>query len=247
MNVSRWIVIFVSVLMVTAPAVADQLRAVPFVFIGTAADCAPSPAGSRIVTSAWLDGLGLPDDGGLNGVPATANDPHRGLLLSKNGPTTDCSASGASILGAGRQVLTELGFDYRNGGHCGGGAPRFNVTVRNSVTNTDTFHFVGNCAVGTNSPAPQDPAEWTRIRWTPAQAFPPIPPGSRIKSLSVIFDEGTDQPGAEDPNGIGLATIDNIDVNGQLIGRGTQPRGNNNDDDDDKDDNDNHRRNHDDD
>ena len=187
-------------------------------------------------------GLGLPDNGGLNGVPATANDPHRGLLLSKNGPQTDCSSAGARILGGEGQVLTELGFDYRNGGHCGGGAPRFNVTVRNSVTNTDTFHFVGNCAVGTNTPAPQDAAQWTRIRWTPAQASPPIPPGSRIRRLSVLFDEGTDQPGAQDPNGIGLATIDNIDVNGQLIqtglgvADGTKRKGDNKNDNDKNDD-----------
>jgi hypothetical protein len=39
----------------------NRLRAEPFIFIGTAAQCAPSPAGSRIVTSAWLGGMGLAD------------------------------------------------------------------------------------------------------------------------------------------------------------------------------------------
>ena len=43
-----------------------------------------------------------------------------------------------------------------------------------------------------------------------------------VKSLSIIFDEGTDTPGVEDPRGVGLAVIDNINVNGRFIrtGRG---------------------------
>src|SRR5439155_844865 len=71
--------------------------AVPFTFVGTAAECAPSPAGSRIVTAAWLGGMGLPDNGGPSAT--TPGDPHTGLLLSKNGPTADCSSSGALITG----------------------------------------------------------------------------------------------------------------------------------------------------
>src|SRR5881628_3537575 len=159
----------------------DKLQAKPFVFIGSAADCAPSPAGSSIVTAAWLRGMGLPDDGGNNAPnPATRNDPHRGLLLSKNGPTADCSAAGARISGVKGTTVTanfELGFDYRNGGHCGAGAPRFNVVAK-PPTGPDTFHFVGGCANGEQTPAPQDPAEWTRARFGAAKQFPPIPPGS---------------------------------------------------------------------
>jgi len=104
-----------------APA-ADSLSAVPFVFIGKAGDCGPPAAGSHIVTAAWLGGMGLPDgdgDAALNGVPATADDPHRGLLLSKNGPSTDCSSAGARITGVKGMTVDAaftLGFDYRNGG-----------------------------------------------------------------------------------------------------------------------------------
>jgi hypothetical protein len=200
-----------------------KLQADPFVFIGKAGDCGTGmPAGSRIVTSAWLTGMGLPDDGtSANAAAASRNDPHSGLLLSKNGPTANCSAAGATIKGAEGMTLTatsELGFDYRNGGHCGAGAPRFNL-----VTSDNMFHFIGGCANGTNTAAPQDPAEWTRSRFTltnPAQAFPPITPGTKIKSLSIIFDEGTDSTSAEDPRGVGLAVIDNIDVNGNIITRG---------------------------
>ena len=204
----------------------SRLRAVPFAFVGRAGDCGPA-AGSRIVTSAWLGGMGLPDNGGPNvGTVATdnpnKNDAHFGLLLSKYGPTPDCSSSGARIRGVnGMEVDATfvLGFDYRNGGHCGAGAPRFNVTVRNAATNTETTHFVGGCANGVSVPAEQDP-QWSTVRFTAAQQFPPIPPGSRIRSISILYDEGTDVPTLQDPNGVGLAVVDNIFINGRFIRRG---------------------------
>ena len=99
----------------TAAADDNRLAAVPFTFVGTAADCAPSPAGSQIVTAAWLAGMGLPDNGtSLNGAPGSANDPHFGLLLSKNGLTADCSSSGARIRGAAGMTVNagfHLGFE----------------------------------------------------------------------------------------------------------------------------------------
>ncbi|HET7363050.1 MAG TPA: hypothetical protein VFJ70_05685 [Burkholderiales bacterium] len=200
-----------------------KLKAEPFVFIGDSGDCGtlatgePSPAGSRIVTSAWLGGMGLPDD-----PTNPKRDPHTGLLLSKNGATADCSAAGAEIHGVKRMEVGAtfvLGFDYRNGGHCGAGAPRFNVSYT-APDGSDGFSFVGGCANDTPTPAPQDPTEWTRVRFTAASQFPPIPPGSRIRSISIIYDEGTDSVSVEDPRGVGLAVIDNIFVNGETIARG---------------------------
>ena len=221
------------VLAVPSPASAWVLSASPFVFIGARDECgSPYPPGSLIVTSQWMWGLGLPDSGGGNTTntinptnPDTKGDPHKGLLLSKNGPTSDCSAAGAEIHGEEGMPVDPgfyLGFDYRNGGHCGGGAPRFNVEFKDPL-GADGFSFVGNCAVAATSPAVQDPLEWTTLRWSvsnPAQAFPPIPVGSTITAINIIFDEGTDQPGAEDPRGIGLATIDNININGAIIRAG---------------------------
>ena len=208
-------------------------QVVPFVFVGTAAQCG-GPAGSNIVTSAWLTGMGLPDNGSSNTAPSN-HDPHFGLLLSKNGLTTDCSAAGADVTGVEGMVVTELGFDYRNGTHCGAGAPRFNL-----VTNDNVFHFMGGCSNGTHTPAPQDPTQWTRVRinpTNPAQAFPPMAPGAKIKSLSIIYDEGTENAGTEDPNGVGLSVIDNIDVNGKLITSGPQGKGENDNNNKDKHDN----------
>jgi len=213
--------------LVTASDADAQPQAIPFAFIGTADECG-GPAGSHIVTAAWLGGMGLPDNGGQNTTaadPATKNDPHRGLLLSKNGPTADCSSAGAVIVGFGRgTTLTELGFDYRNGTHCGAGAPRFNIT------STQGFTYFAGCAAGIPSPAPQDPLEWTRVRFVAAAqvfpasaAAPPFvfgPGGTQISRLSIVYDEGTDTPGVEDPRGVSLSVLDNIDVNGRLIRSG---------------------------
>jgi hypothetical protein len=213
----------------------ERLRAVPFVFVGSAAECNPAPPGSNIVTSAWLRGMGLPDKGQLNTALA-GRDPHFGLLLNKNGLTADCSASGATIRGVKGMKVTAtfaLGFDYRNGTHCGAGAPRFNVT-----TSSGSFHFVGGCSNDHEAiPAPQDPLEWTRVRFetiNPTESFPPIPPGSVIESISLIFDEGTDTPTVEDPRGVGLSVVDNIYIDGEVISRGqgiAEPHGESDSDD----------------
>lgn len=207
-------------------AVADddnKVQAVPFTFVGTAAECAPAPAGSRIVTAAWLRGMGLPDNGGPNAT--TPNDPHTGLLLSKNGPTADCSSSGARITGVKGMTVDAaftLGFEYRNGGHCGAGAPRFNVVAKLGSA-AETFHFVGGCSNETTPVgAGQDPAQWTRVMFqtsNPAESFPVIPAGSRIVSISILYDEGTDTAN-NDTQGVGLAVIDNIYINGQIITSG---------------------------
>src|SRR5258705_13426222 len=91
-------------LTITPDAVAQgRLRATPFAFIGTAAEC--GVAGSHIVTAAWVGGMGLPDNGGQNttlldlATNPNKNDPHRGLLLSKNRPTPDFSSAGATLSG----------------------------------------------------------------------------------------------------------------------------------------------------
>jgi hypothetical protein len=217
----------------SVPAVADSdgnegIHAKPFTFVGAAGDCGTGyPAGSRIVTARWLAGMGLPDNSGPNvGTDPTDNpnkrDRHSGLLLSKNGTTPDCSSAGAEIKQVKGMTVTAtfaLGFDYRNGGHCGAGAPRFNVVVT-PPSGPDTSHFVGGCANDSApTPAPQDPTQWTRVRFetsNPAESFPTIPVGSKIKSISLIYDEGTDTAN-NDTQGVGLAVVDNIFINGALI------------------------------
>jgi hypothetical protein len=205
---------------VASEASAQTYRAVPANFVGTAAQCSPAPAGSRIVTSRWDNGQGLPDSGGPH--PA-GNNAHQGLLLQKNGPTSDCSAATATITIGGSAVfpsgftINTLGFDFRNGLSCGAGAPRFNV-----YSGSTTYFF--GCFAGTKSAAPQDPAQWTRVTFNAAGGpyagaetfvFGVTP----VDGIDIIFDEGTDTALPDFPGGPGLVTLDNIRINNTFIRR----------------------------
>jgi hypothetical protein len=157
-------------------------------FVGKAGACGVDyPAGSRIVESKWLPHAGLLDAHGKA---------DKALFLSKQGPTSDCSAAGASITKVAGLTVTELGFDISDDSHCGGGAPRFNV-----VTSADTLLFFG-CDAMTSSSTGTD--GWTHKS---------INVGSlTVKSIDIVFDEGTDV----DPSGAAL--LDNIEVNGTVVG-----------------------------
>lgn len=169
-------------------------EAIPFEF---------DPGKTMIVEAAWGRQQGLPDAKG------TAN---YALLLTKIGITSTNAASGATITNVKGITLTELGFDVRADGHCGAGAPRFDV-----VTSDGIDHFAG-CAAAITAPAGTDPQGnvWLRKRFdltsTSTNVFPPFTPGTTVKSIAVIFDEGTD-------NGQGYTFLDNIDINGVLIGQ----------------------------
>lgn len=154
------------------------------------------PDGTGIVTSAWVA------NGGVEG---------HGLHLTKSGSTPTNASSGATIDGVSGITLTELGFDYRNDGHCGAGAPRFNV-----YTTGGTYFFFG-CAYGVHTPVPGT-TNWTRVRFGAADAFPADGVSTFtfgttvVTGIDVVFDEGTDV-------GPGFVRLDNIDVNGTLIGK----------------------------
>jgi hypothetical protein len=183
------------------------------------------PDHTGIVAAAWVRNLGL---------PAADGHGRAGLLLSKNGPTATNASAGVVIHGAAGMALTELGFDVRAGGHCGAGAPRFNV-----VTSDDVTHFVG-CSAGIHTASA--PAQgWQRVRFTGADAFPPFTATQMVKSLSIVFDEGTDTG----PDFSGLVVLDHIDVNGTLISGPNRAKHREHDDHDD--DNDHHDNDHNDD
>lgn len=187
------------------------------------------PGKTYLVQADWARGIGCPTnartyDGTSFG---TFTDPacptgdrkdrkNEGLLLAKTGPTPNFASATAEIKGVKGKTLTELGWDIRKpngtpagprGSHCGGGAPRWNVTLKDGTT-----HFIA-C----NSPTPAVTAGtgFQRHRWTGALLGPAA--GQKIKRLSIVFDEGYDTG----PDNFGLAVLDNIDVNGVLVGRGS--------------------------
>jgi hypothetical protein len=195
------------------------------------------PGNTFLVQAQWLDGIGCPTSAriaipnadftgvgsigsyGDPGCPTgdSSDNHNQGLLLVKTGPTANFAAAQADINGVKGIHLTELGYDIRkprtfadsSGSQCGAGAPRFDV-----ITSDNVDHFVG-CA----SPTPGQTTVgigWLRLRYAPATAFPPILPTDTVKSITIIFDEGQDVA----PWNFGLAVLDNIDINGTLIGQG---------------------------
>jgi hypothetical protein len=205
------------------------------------------PDKSMLVHSQWATGVGCPTEAtasiddpatpDFDPVPTPYTDPAcatgdsqdkrvEGLLLVKTGPTANFASAVADLKGVQGTVLTELGYDIRKaapppdarGSHCGAGAPRFNVV------SSGVRYFIG-C----NSPPATsfvDGTGWVRLRWggpsLPLFAFGPAGlediSGFAVDSISIVFDEGQDASGG--PDEFGAAFLDNIDVNGALVGRG---------------------------
>lgn len=206
------------------------------------------PAKSFLVEASWLTGIGCPTNATVTydgSTKSTYTDPacptgdgndkrNEGLLLAKTGPTGNYAAAQADIRGF-RGPITELGYDIRKpantsdsrGSHCGAGAPRFNLTaVREKGSNSaSTTYFIG-C----NSPTPAQTSNgsqgWIRLRWggdnTPLMAYDSTTgvltniTGMQFESIQIVFDEGQDTG----PDNFGLSVLDNIDVNGVLVGQG---------------------------
>jgi hypothetical protein len=139
-------------------------------------------------------------------------------VLAKNCPTATNAAAGVDIIspleGGSISALTELNFDCQNGGHCGAGAPRFNVVVSGQ-----TF-FLG-CASGTHTDLGNG---WTHVELGPTDfAAAGIPATGTLDDLLIIFDEGTDTPATGLIGTPGTVTIDNVSVNGDVVGDSTKP------------------------
>jgi len=200
------------------------------------------PGKTYLVQATWLSGLGCPTNASIldfnTGMKMAAppdaacpntpgafdpNDNHNeGLLLVKTGPTNNFASATAELTNVKGITLTELGYDIRKSGgsvlsaqgsHCGAGAPRFDVVTADGIV-----HFVG-C----RSPMPivaASSTDWIRLRWTATElavAFPPISSTDVVKRIVIVFDEGTDTG----TDFFGAAILDNIDVNGTLVGEGS--------------------------
>lgn len=208
------------------------------------------PAHTDLVQSGWLSGIGCPTGAGVSTTggkkpDTTYTDPacptgdpkdngNEGLLLAKTGPTANYASGTADLKDVKGTALTELGYDIRKptnsldprGSHCGAGAPRFNITLMDGSS-----YFLG-C----NSPSATTQNDggngWVRLRWgngTTLDAFNASTgvltniSGQTVQSIQIVFDEGQDPSGG--PDQFGLAILDNIDVNGVLVGQGNPPHG----------------------
>lgn len=209
------------------------------------------PRRTYLVQAQWLEGIGCPTNaktapflppdfdtvgtGTYTDAACPTGDStdkrNTGLLLVKTGPTNNNASADATLVNVARVELTELGYDIRKNGApasatgstCSNGSPRFNVE-----TDDGTFF------VGCNSPAgtPTTVSEgWTRLRWggsVPLMAYNTSGvlvdiSGVVVKKITIVLDEGQDATSG--PPFFGLAVLDNIDVNGTLVGSGTSVGG----------------------
>ena len=132
--------------------------------------------------SAWKGGEGLPDSTG---------EKNQALYFQKNTSTATMAAGVAvfkGVEGLSTADLGDLSFFYGTDGHCGGGAPRFNLRVEVSPGVRQTFFFACNSEMtptGNTATAPNG-----RV-FVEKHTGLPLPAGTVI-SLSLVFDEGND-------------------------------------------------------
>jgi hypothetical protein len=193
-----------------ASAAPPPFQLQPFEFVGTADQCGGT-AGTDTVTAKWDN---------TTGAPAPS------IFLQKQGATTNCAAAGVDIVtpleGQAVSNLTELNFEYKDSGHCGGGAPRFNIELDGSRT-----AFLGcNSTLGTRTPATT--SGWTHVEFSETDIASAVTlaggtPTSTLTDLSIIFDEGSDTPTGGTIGTAGEVNIDNISVNTEVVGSPTSP------------------------
>jgi hypothetical protein len=206
------------------------------------------PAKTMLVNGAWLKGLGCPTEANVADYPATTptrtytdpacttGDPKdkrvEGLLLAKTGPTSNNAEPFAELKNLKNIPITELGYDLRKTGNttapqgstCSVQAPMFQLQ-----TKTDVYY------IACNPPPPDSQTAgdgFIRLRWGGTVPLMAYKNGSVLTDITgmdfdkifIVFQDGYEGPTTADSSKFGLAVLDNIDVNGTLVGRGpTEP------------------------
>lgn len=174
-----------------------------------------------------------------SGLTTSAAQAWKGLVLQKGTLSDDLGIPYADIDGFDNMPLKELGFDVRSqqqngysGEHCNA-SPTIEVTL----TNGTTYAFF--CTAGIHTAIPN--TAWDRVRFTDADAFPiacsgkgcvmepwpgfasgaaivapPTSPHPSFATFMIIMFDGYDSA----PDFSGVTYMDNIDLNGTLIGDG---------------------------
>jgi hypothetical protein len=138
------------------------------------------------------------------GEPDTHSSANQALYLQKMTSTATNAAAVAVIDGVAGMSPSDVGqlaFDWRTDGHCGAGAPRFNVTVDNGGMN-QTFFF--GC-MGMTDEGQHDANGHT---WDRRSADISSLPGTLV-SIAIVFDEGNDI-------GQGFVYLDNIQAGSKV-------------------------------
>ena len=157
--------------------------------------------------AAWKSGEGLLDAKGSRS---------QALLLQKIATTSTFSAAYAQVKGLEGlppASVVALAWEHRSDGHCGAGAPRWNLSITGATGNSYTV-FLG-CAAASHSVGTA--ANWTRDSYDAAAIAAQVlaQAGSdgvngRVSGLYILFDEGIDV-------GPGFVFLDNIRVNAKTF------------------------------
>jgi hypothetical protein len=151
------------------------------------------------------------------GRPDSEGEGDHALYFQKMVPTATVAAGIAVIAGFKKTPvpvasLTGLSWEHRTDGHCGAGAPRWNVIIQGASGARYTL-FLG-CAAATHTAT--DDLNWIRDSYVAADIvtvgaanagitdIADVMAGTVI-GLTIVFDEGTDQ-------GQGFVFLDNITV-----------------------------------
>ncbi len=167
---------------------AEKFTAVPNTFLDVGAVCDP-------LTAKWIKKKGLKEKGGTK----------FGLILEKGCTTETAASADADIEGENGIVLTQLGFDYKTGGHCTTGAPRFNV-----FTEFPSVGYRVGCLNGTQTDLGNG---WTRVRFQEADfdpfgdAEPFSYSNTVVEEIEITLDEQ------------GEVVLDNIAINSYQIAK----------------------------
>src|SRR2546427_5324428 len=163
--------------------------------------------------AAWKTGEGLPDNTGTSNF----------ALYFQKFTTTTTNAAGVAVFKgfAGLPSSDLMGLKFWDGtdGHCGAGAPRFNVLLE--FTSGMRQYFFSGCSsgmvlTGLTMIAPNGRVFEQRkvVCYYPAGVLNPpcLPlPSGTIVSIAIVFDEGTNQ-------GVGFVFLDNIEVDSASTG-----------------------------
>jgi Viral BACON domain len=154
--------------------------------------------GRGSVSANWTSGAGIP-------VRSSRDTTQQGLVLVKKNTSPVNAMSGVTVSGAAGSPLTQLGFDIRSDSECTMRAPQFVV-----VTNDNVIHVAG-CAYGAsqNLSVPG----WKRVSFNPtnsSQVTPAVQPNATVKTVALVMDQITRT---------GIAVLDNINLNGTLVGK----------------------------
>ena len=208
----------------TAPGI-DASRGGPLFARSADAGLTLHPSGfGQKSYAAWKAKEGKQDDAG-NGDHA--------LYFQKMVPTTTFAAGVAvidGVEGLPASSISGLSWEHRLDGHCGAGAPRWNLNLSDAMGHPYTV-FLG-CAAAVHTPSGMD----ERGRPWMLDVYPGLGPVSiaqqvlaqtglnvtalTVRSLVIVFDEGNDLGGVVDVdaggNPIGVANgrvhLDNITV-----------------------------------